>query len=214
MGDTSNRRPLASRDTGWARGITRMLVRTSITPNQISFASMVFAALAGICFWQAGSAEGIVRVVLLIAAALCCQGRLLCNLFDGLVAVEGGKQSPDGPFWNEFPDRIADIFILAGAGYGVSIPELGWAAAAFAVLTAYVRELGVANGQPADFSGPMAKQHRMAVMTAAAVLATLEPIWQVNGWVITAALCIVAAGVLFTALRRSRTLIHFLKTRG
>ena len=213
MGDTSNRRPLASRDTGWARGITRMLVRTSITPNQISFASMVFAALAGICFWQAGSAEGIARIVLLVAAALCCQGRLLCNLFDGLVAVEGGKQSPDGPFWNEFPDRIADILILAGAGYGVGIPELGWAAAAFAVFTPYIRELGVANGQPADFSGPMAKQHRMAVMTAAAVLAIIEPIWQANGWAITAALWIVAIGALLTALRRSRTLIGFLRTR-
>lgn len=214
MGDMSNRRPLASRDTGWARGITRLLVRTSITPNHISFASMVFAALAGVCFWQAGSADGIARVVLLVGAALCCQGRLLCNLFDGLVAVEGGKQSPDGPFWNEFPDRIADIFILAGAGYGVGTPELGWAAAAFAVLTAYVRELGVANGQPADFSGPMAKQHRMAVMTAAAVLATLEAIWQAHGWVVTVALWIVAAGALVTALRRSARLISFLKTRS
>ena len=207
-------RPLASRDTGWARNITRQLVKTSITPNQISIASMVAAAAAGLCFWGTGSAEGPARGALFVAAALFCQLRLLCNLFDGLVAVEGGKHSADGAFWNEFPDRVADIVILVGAGLGVGEPGLGWAAASFAVLTAYTRELGRALGLAADFSGPMAKQHRMAVITLAAVAALPEPIWNIEGTAVTAALWIVAIGAAGTAVRRGVRIVAELNATG
>jgi phosphatidylglycerophosphate synthase len=62
--------------------------------------------------------------------------RLLCNLFDGMVAIEGGRKEADGPFWNEAPDRASDILILAGAGLGAGAVGLGWAAAALAVATA------------------------------------------------------------------------------
>ncbi|MGI3124319.1 CDP-alcohol phosphatidyltransferase family protein [Nitratireductor sp. PBL-C9] len=211
MSDTENRRPLASRDTGWAHSITRWLAATAITPNQISMASMGFAALAGLALWQAGSADGVIRAVLLILGGLFVQFRLLCNLFDGMVAVEAGKSAPDGAFWNEFPDRVADIAILIGVGYGLGLPALGWAAAGFAVLTAYVRELGRACGQQADFSGPMAKPHRMATITAAAVLSLFEPLWNGRSEVLTVALWIVAIGAALTALRRSARLVKALR---
>jgi phosphatidylglycerophosphate synthase len=207
----TDRRPLSSRDTGWARAVTAWLVKTSITPNQISMGSMGAAALAGAGFWGAGMFDGWPRGGLLVAAALFCQLRLLCNLFDGLVAVEGGKQAADGPFWNEFPDRVADILILVGAGLGASNPALGWAAAAFSVLTAYVRELGRANGLPADFRGPMAKQHRMALMTAAALAAACAPLWPVAGMAVTLALWMVAVGAAVTAVRRAAAVVSGLK---
>src|SRR5262245_6687823 len=135
MADASNRRPLASRDTGWARTFTHWLAATSITPNQISMASIAAAGIAGACFWLSGQADIGIRAVVLIAAAAFCQVRLLFNLFDGMVAIEAGKHAPDGGFWNEFPDRIADMLIFVGAGLGVGEPALGWAAAGFAVLT-------------------------------------------------------------------------------
>lgn len=213
MAQDSDRRPLASRDTGWARAIARRLSTSGITPNQISMASMVMAAVAGAAFWLAGSAAYGPRIALLLAAALFCQLRLLCNLFDGMVAIEGGKQAADGPFWNEFPDRIADILILTGLGYGAGAPALGWAAAAFAVLTAYTRELGRNCGLPADFSGPMAKQHRMATITAAALLSLLEPLWRGQGEVLVAALWLVAAGAAVTAVRRAATIVRGLRGR-
>src|SRR5215475_2153363 len=209
MVDRANRRPLASRNTGWARGIARWLAATSVTPNQISMASIGAAGIAGACFWLAGQAEGAgARAALLIAAAAFCQLRLLCNLFDGMVAIEAGKLAPDGAFWNEFPDRVADMLILVGAGYGASAPELGWAAAGFAVLTAYTRELGRACGLDADFSGPMAKQHRMAVMTVAALIAAL---WSAPGQVLAIALWIVAIGGAATALRRAVRIVSGLR---
>ncbi len=214
MLEADNRRPLASRDTGWAKALAGYLASTSVTPNQISAASMVAAAIAGAAFWLSGSAGDVLRPPLLVAAALFCQIRLLCNLLDGMVAVEAGKGTADGAFWNEFPDRIADLVILAGAGFGAGNPALGWAAAAFALLTAYVRELGRGCGAPADFSGPMAKPHRMAAITAAALLSAIEPLWGGNGQVLTIALWTIAGGAALTAMRRAARLRAWLSTGG
>jgi phosphatidylglycerophosphate synthase len=214
MAGPDSRRPLGSRDTAWARALARRLAAGRLTPNQISAASMGFAGLAGLAFFGAGQAEGAVRGLLLVAAALGCQARLVCNLMDGMVAVEGGKRTADGAFWNEFPDRVSDTLILIGVGYGFGLPALGWAAAAFAVLTAYVRALGRANGLPADFSGPMAKPQRMAVLTGAAVLAVAEPLWGGQGGLLRAALWLVCLGSLATALRRAVRLVRALKGQG
>ncbi len=211
MEEIKNRRPLASRQTGWAAALTKRLAATSVTPNQVSMASMLVSAVAGAAFWASGYADGAARIALLLAAALFCQLRLLCNLLDGMVAIEAGKSAADGAFWNEFPDRIADILIFVGAGLGAGVPALGWAAAAFAVLTAYVREHGRACGAPADYSGPMAKQHRMAVMTVAAVMSVFAPVWSGFGASLVLALWVVAIGSAVTAIRRAARLIAHLR---
>jgi phosphatidylglycerophosphate synthase len=54
---------------------------------------------------------------LLLVAVVGVQLRLLCNLFDGMVAVEGGKKSKSGEVFNDMPDRIADPILLVCAGY-------------------------------------------------------------------------------------------------
>jgi phosphatidylglycerophosphate synthase len=88
------RRPLKSRQKRWAQALAVRLARTGITPNQISVASFVAAPRAG--------------------AAVGIQLRLLCNLLDGLVAVEGGKKTPAGELYNnDVPDRAADVALLA-----------------------------------------------------------------------------------------------------
>jgi phosphatidylglycerophosphate synthase len=139
-----------------------------------------------------------------------------------MVAVEGGKGGPDGPVWNELPDRFADIFVLVGAGYGVAWlgiadASLGWAAAVAAVMTAYVREVARSAGAPADFSGPMAKPHRMFVMTTAALLAATAPLWAradsvIASQIIHFALWIVLIGSVFTTLNRTRRALVALRT--
>jgi phosphatidylglycerophosphate synthase len=215
--DEGNRRPISQRERSWAKALTRALAKTAISPNQISFSSMIFAALAGACFAASGLASNAIdRVLVLLGAALFCQLRLLANMLDGMVAVEAGKGCPDGPVWNELPDRFADIFILVGAGYGVAAlglaePSLGWAAAAAALMTAYVREVARGAGAPADFSGPMAKPHRMFVMTMAALLAIFEPIWRWRGESLHYALWLVAIGATFTMLNRARRALAYLR---
>ncbi len=185
--------------------------RCGVTPNQISVAGMVAALLAPLCFVLVRQAGPWVRAGLRLLAALFCQLRLVCNLLDGMVAVQGGNGAPDGPFWNEFPVRVSDILILAGAGIAASFPALGWAAAAMAALTAYVRELVVTCGARADFSRPMAKQHRVALITGAAVLSAAEPLWSGQDEVLRLALWAVAVLAGLTAGRRSGRLVAFLK---
>jgi phosphatidylglycerophosphate synthase len=204
------RRPLKSRETAWARHIAGWLAVKGVTPNAISKGAVLFAAMGGAGFWASGATDGWLRALCLLLGAAGCQLRLLCNLFDGMVAIEGGRKEPDGPFWNEAPDRASDILILAGAGLGAGAAGLGWAAAALAVCTAYVRELGRAEGQGSDFGGPMAKPHRMAVMTGAAILAILLP----GLPVLAGALWVVVAGASLTVTLRSRRLIAALTSRG
>ena len=148
-----NRRPIKTRSAGWAKYITDLLVKRDISPNQISVASIAFA-LAGAVALNLDNG--------LIGSILCAVGiqlRLLCNLFDGMVAIEGGKKSDIGSLYNEFPDRIADSLLIVALGYAIGYADLGWFAALAAALTAYVRVFGGSIGLKQSFIGPMAKQH-------------------------------------------------------
>lgn len=165
MTELANRRPLKSRETGWAGALARLLLKTPLTPNAVSVAGIGFAAAGAACFALAPDQRW-----LWLGGALFIQLRLLANLMDGLLAVEGGRKSPTGALYNEFPDRIEDALLLVAAGYGAGEPTLGWAAALLAMGTAYVRALGGSIGLAQDFCGPMAKQHRMALLTLGAVL--------------------------------------------
>jgi len=212
MSEPDARRPIAARNTGWAASISRLLVKLKISPNQISVASMVFALLAAGLYGASYGRTGGQIIILILAGALAVQGRLLCNLFDGMVAIEGGKAAPDGPFWNEAPDRVADILIFTGFGYAAGDMTLGWAVACFSVGTAYIRELGRAVGAPADYSGPLAKQHRMAIVTLASLGACLEPLWSQQGQVLKIALWILVVGTAFTGMRRAVRLVGYLRS--
>jgi phosphatidylglycerophosphate synthase len=208
-----NRRPLKSRGSGWAKALAKGLARAGVSPDMISAASMGFAALGAWAFTQAATEDPVARAVALIGAGLCVQLRLLCNLFDGMVAVEHGRGSAAGPIWNELPDRIADALFLVGAGYyvqhsGVPIGwTLGWTATALALLTAYVRELGRGLGFPADFSGPMAKPHRMATLTLACLVGAIAAVWGPwRGNAVAIGLILIIVGAALTVLRRTLTL--------
>lgn len=217
MSPTDNRRPLKSRDTGWARSLATALVRAGVSPDAVSAGSVLFAALGAAAFVCSGEMHGLARPALLVAAGACVQLRLLCNLLDGMVAVEHGRAGPLGPIWNELPDRIADVLFLVSAGYGAWLAgcgwgePLGWLAAVLAVFTAYVRELGRGLGQPADFSGPMAKPHRMALLTGACVVSAVEAAWGWRGETLMVALGLISVGAVITAWRRALHLAMALK---
>ena len=213
----ADRRPLASRSTGWARQLSTMLAATSITPNQISRLSMVVAAGAWTAMALSVSVDSRTLAGLcLIIAAIACQLRLLCNLMDGMVAIEAGKQTRDGALWNELPDRVADILILAGLGLAAGFVSLGLAAAALAVFTAYVRELGKGIDGVVDFRGPMAKPHRMALVSGALLVAAVSslvsvPSSQLVPGILQTALWVLCAGTVLTLHRRSRALLKRLQ---
>src|SRR6185436_8826335 len=109
-------------------------------PNAISVASVVFAAGAGASFIATAHTDGPTQRLLWLGGGLGVAARALCNVFDGIVAVETGRASPLGELYNEVPDRFSDVFYLCGLGYAAGgSPMLGWLAAATALLTAYAR---------------------------------------------------------------------------
>jgi phosphatidylglycerophosphate synthase len=204
MMTTTPRRELATRHASWAKNLAAVLARAGAAPNAVSLASIGCAGGAAIAFAVAGATAG--RAVWWLLAAAAIQLRLLCNLLDGMLAVEEGLQTPAGPLFNEVPDRIADVVILAGAGYAIrALPggvALGWTAATAALFTAYVRQLGGALTGLQHFGGPMAKQHRMFTLTVASGLAAIEAVAGQPARVMAAALAVVIAGSAWTAWRR------------
>ncbi|MFB9879399.1 CDP-alcohol phosphatidyltransferase family protein [Planobispora siamensis] len=202
---TSARRPIRSRSNRVVRGIASWISGTPVTPNQISCASVVFAGAAGWALYGAPGWAGC------LAAAVLIQLRLLCNVLDGLVAVEGGKRSPTGALYNEFPDRVADSLIIVGAGYGAGLPEIGWLAALLAVTTAYVRVFGGALGFEQEFPGPMAKQHRMAVLSTGCLAGAVESLLTATQYSLKAATAVVAVGSAVTCWTRSRAIARRLR---
>lgn len=211
------RRPIKARETKWASRTAQWLTRSGVQPNQISILSIVLAVLAGASLILVRSVTPGWGITLFVSAAAFIQLRLLCNLFDGMVAIEGGLKSKTGEIFNEFPDRLSDVMILVGAGYSMTsiswATDLGWMAAILAVTTAYVRAFGGSVGTSQNFCGPMAKAQRMGVMTAACLIAAVEAATGWNLYAMTVALGIIVFGCIVTIVRRTLGIVKELESR-
>ena len=208
-----SRRILKSRETPWAQALARSVAAAGITPNAISLLSILFAVAGAACLVEAADhCCGWPASLLWLGGAAGIQLRLLCNLIDGMVAIEGGRKSAVGALYNEVPDRIADSVLLIAAGCALGPSEtvagipLGWLAALLAMLTAYIRVLGGTLTGTQSFIGPMAKQHRMFVLTLACVASVVEP-WlrptaPGTGLVMPIALTVIVIGSAVTCWRR------------
>lgn len=202
-----NRRPIKTRSSAWAQALARVLVKRNISPNQISVLSIGFAMVGALalCVDQG--------VVASIVCLLSVQLRLVCNLLDGMVAIEGGKKTPTGALYNEFPDRIADSVLLIALGVATGFPSLGWFAALAAALTAYVRVFGGSLSLKQHFGGPMAKPHRMAVMSTALVLNGIEVVYLETHYSLMIGLSLILVGSLITCGTRTLKIARQLETR-
>jgi phosphatidylglycerophosphate synthase len=205
-----NRRPIKARQQVWVHRLAHVLVGVGMSPNQMSAVSIVAAVLGAAAYGGAATLPP-ARAACLVAAAVFIQLRLLANLLDGLMAVEESGKTPTGVLYNEFPDRIADTVLLAAAGYTSGWPNLGWLTAVLAIATAYVRAFGGSLGYGQDFSGPMAKQHRMFTLTVgtlAAAFAAAFAAWQT---ILAATLGAIVLGCAATLVRRTQHLARRLR---
>lgn len=206
MSNEISRRPLKTRQTKWSNNVAKYLSKKDITPNQISIMSIFFAILSAICIVLIPYSNPYLKVIFALLGAVFIQMRLLCNLFDGMVALEGGKSTKSGELYNDIPDRVSDSILFIALGYCVSYfpygVELGYLAALFAMMTAYVRVLGSSMKAGACFKGPMAKQHRMATMTFALIFSIFEMIFFNHNYILVIALFIIIIGSILTVLNR------------
>ena len=211
-----DRRPIATRNRKWAQAATVWLASRNVSPNAISIAGMCACIVAGIALAATSFAYD---RILWIIAALGAQLRLTANMLDGMVALASGRASKTGELYNEVPDRVSDaaVFIGAGFAWGGNI-ALGYIATILSIFTAYVRAAGKIAGAPNEFCGPMAKQHRMLVITLICLYAAFTPrSWQVMAFndsqigLMTVGLVIIIAGCAITVIRRLSRITRVLK---
>ena len=118
--EPSARRPLATRGKGWVKAFTRFLLKTKVTPNQVSVMSVIFAVFASVCLYSTHY-----HFTLWIAAA-----------------VEGKLSSFNGDLYNEIPDRLSDVILLIITGYATQSQlglQIDWLAATGSIMAAYIR---------------------------------------------------------------------------
>ncbi len=220
--DDITRRPIKTRDHPLSKKFAAALAGRNITPNTISVWGMVFGLASGLAFASTACDCASSTRLFWFAGVILVQLRLLANLFDGMVAIEGGRKSPVGELYNEVPDRISDAAILIGLGYAAqSSPALGFSCAAAAIFTAYLRAMGASLGFGQDFSGPFAKPQRMFAATLAGLFGALAPLsWQSfpvgthTAGFAALILLLVLIGTLLTSLRRLRRIASHLRRKG
>ena len=154
-----------------------------------------------------------------LIGALGAQLRLTANMLDGMVALASGRASKVGELYNEIPDRVSDaaVFIGAGFAWGGNV-ALGYIATILAIFTAYIRAAGKIAGAPNEFCGPMAKQHRMLVITLVCLYSAVVPrSWQTFHFgelelgAITVGLVVIIAGCVITVGRRLNRIAQALR---
>jgi phosphatidylglycerophosphate synthase len=214
--EPTSRRPIANVFRLTANGVTRLCVRVRVSPDAISYLSVLAAALAACCFWKSGQ-----RPICLLIAPLFCYLRLWCNMLDGMVALAAGRASWRGEILNDLPDRISDVLIFAGVAHsGWMNPIIGYWAAIFALLTAYVGMFGQAVGVQREFSGVMSKPWRMVTLHLGAWI-TLACLWWNDGSIRFASLTvldwacvIVMAGCVQTMTIRLKRIMAALRSKS
>ena len=214
--EPTSRRPIADGFRTTARFATALCVRLGVHPDAISYASIVASAVAAICFWKSG-----LHPWLLFVAPLFCYLRLWFNMLDGMVALASGKASWRGEILNDLPDRVSDVLIFAGVAHsGWMNPLVGYWAAIFALLTAYVGMFGQAVGVQREFSGVMSKPWRMVTLHIGA-WTTLACVWASHGvlrfgslTILDWACLIVIAGCVQTMAIRLKRIMAALRAKS
>ncbi len=210
----NTRRPLKARGSRRVVRLAGALCSLGVTPNAVSVSSIAFALLGAAALVAQGHTEPVPSAALLLVAIACIGLRSLANLIDGIIAVEGGRGTPAGPLYNEFPDRVSDAAFFIAAGYATpNMPAgivLGWTSALLAITTAYVRALSVSVGGPQDFVGPMAKPHRMASLAIGCAALAAEQITTGTSYAMPIALGVITLGCVITIARRLRRAAHAL----
>lgn len=207
-----SRRPIAMRASRTVQALARFLAKRGVSANSVSIASIACALLAAIAMIAAGMRGGLLPFVV---AALLVFARGICNLVDGLIAIENDGKSATGAFLNEAPDRIADVLLFTALGLAWNWSWMGLSAglavSTLCIGTAYLRALGKTLTGEDDFRGPLAKPHRIGVLIFGLLLTPFLPAsWQPLG----VTLAILFAGTLLTLATRTSHLLQTLRTKA
>ncbi|MCD4703575.1 MAG: CDP-alcohol phosphatidyltransferase family protein [Methanosarcinaceae archaeon] len=188
-------RPFAS---GLIEPIARSFADRGISPDAISFASLVFALLAGICYYYSMN-ESLMVVAAVVFVAL----NSFFDALDGAMARYLRITSKRGDFLDHVIDRYSDVFIICGIFFAGYIHwQLGVVAIVGVLLTSYLGTQAQALDIGRFYGGIMGRADRLVLIMLASVVHYAYPHsffgYPVLGWTIV----IIAVGSHITALQR------------
>lgn len=192
----------------------RALVFLRVTPNQISWASFVFGAIAGVClaFGHFGSAA--------VFAAISA----IFDSLDGLVARLTGTSSDAGEVLDAAVDRYAEFFFIGGlVVYYREIPAL-MILALFALIGSFMVSYSTAKAEALHVSPPkgsMRRPERAVYLTLGAALSPITiPMFEAYreypiaiGHPMVLALCLVAVFSNISAIERLWAIAKAMRVR-
>jgi CDP-diacylglycerol--glycerol-3-phosphate 3-phosphatidyltransferase len=186
----------------------RTFVRAGVSPDVFNYLGAFFGLLAGIAF-AAGS--------LALAGWMVILGGV-ADIFDGRVARARGIDAPYGAFLDSTLDRFAETFAFAGVA--LFFQPVRWALLATvlalggSLLVSYARARGEALGVHGA-GGVMQRAERLVTLALAGILdgaVTSRAGWA-PGTLLIAAVALIAAGALGTAMYRTGYITRQLKRR-
>ena len=108
--------------------VVRMVYRTSITPNQLTFSSFVIGIISGLTylggqplFFALGGTLALISLIL--------------DCADGMLARAKNMSSRYGAFLDLFMDRVVDFVVLGGITWGLYFLSRDWRHLVFGFLT-------------------------------------------------------------------------------
>jgi archaetidylinositol phosphate synthase len=179
------------------QGIFRPVVilsrKIGLTPNSLTFGSLIVSVAAGIAFYAGGIALGVAMVGL----------NAFFDALDGALARDMGIAGLRGDFLDHVIDRYADIFIITGIFAGGSAPwQIGVFALTGVLMSSYLGTQAQAVGVGRYYGGILGRADRLVLILIAGLLTVLMPelIYGLNylGWLL------VIFGIFghYTALQR------------
>ena len=185
--------------------LAKIFADTGITPNQVTLASLLFSAAAGLCY-----ALGAANIILIGAALIFVVLNSLFDALDGSMARYLLINDKAGDFLDHVVDRYADVFIVGGLIFG---GYAGWGIGLFTMvgilLTSYLGTQAQALSIGRFYGGIMGRADRLVLIMAASLLHIIYPQaifgYTLLGW----SLILMGIASHVTALQR----IHFIRTR-
>jgi CDP-diacylglycerol--glycerol-3-phosphate 3-phosphatidyltransferase len=175
------------------RPFTRFLLRTGISPNELSLAGLLVSALAG----------GLIGLGYFLPAAGAIVLEGILDSLDGVVARESGKASALGGFIDSVCDHYGDFTIHLGiTWWGLThkddwIVLLALVSLFGSVVGSHIRAKGEAMGIETKGTGWFTRMERTVVLLAGLL----------TGWMIPA-LTVLVIGVHLSALQRLFVIIR------
>lgn len=173
-----------------------------ISANAISVLSLLFAMLAGVCYYF----SMISSLILFIGLILVFLNALLDGA-DGLLARKTNSVSKYGDFLDHVIDRYADVFIIGGACLGGYVDAaIGIIIMTGILLASYLGTQAQAVGVGRVYGGIMGRADRLVILMLATSLdIAYTPtfgLWGINYSILGWALILIGTASHITALQR------------